>query len=173
MHPPFFTFRGFTMRSKRVRQSFFVILIVLILFTVSFILYQSCLPPIESDEKSDQVKGFFVTLFGGENTLLGAFFFKYVRKIAHFVEFFVLGAECTALILIKKSGFPLCVLPFGFAVGSLDETIQHFTGRGPSFRDVCLDFFGFFMATVFIYAINLLILRAIQSKKIRKEKEYV
>ncbi len=165
---------GKPMKPKRSRQSFVVFLSILILFTTAFIFYQSALPPAVSGEESNRVKGFFVTLFGGADTFLGSFFSKYVRKIAHFVEFFALGTECTTLFFVRgKRHFPFSVLPFGFAVGALDETLQRFTGRGPSFLDVCLDFFGFFTATLSIYAVFFLMRLVMRNRKIRKEKEYV
>ena len=162
------------MRLKGNKKGFVVILLLFILLTVAFILYQSSLPPSVSGEESDRVKGFFVTLFGGEDTLLGSFFTKYVRKIAHFVEFFVLGGECAALgLVLGWRRFPLYTCPFGLLVGALDEFLQRFTGRGPSVFDVCLDFFGFVTATLLLYAAFLLRRRVGRGRKGRKENTNV
>ena len=69
----------------------------------------------------------------------------FVRKSAHFCEFGLLGCELTLLFWLK-SGISLqngCNAAFAALLAAVtDETIQSFTGRGSSVRDVVLDFTG-------------------------------
>ena len=87
-----------------------------------------------------------------------------VRKIAHFVEYFVLGAELTYFFNRKKlpqlpSAVSGIILPLGISltVASIDETIQIFSNRGPMLSDVLLDF----CAALTAYIIIRIILRAV------------
>ena len=69
----------------------------------------------------------------------------FVRKSAHFCEFGLLGCELTLLFCLR-SGPSLqngCNAAFAALLAAVtDETIQSFTGRGSSVRDVVLDFTG-------------------------------
>lgn len=71
-------------------------------------------------------------------------FYKFIRKCAHFVEFFILGIFMsmsmwqTNVLHKKSAGFVLCVV-----VATIDETIQLFVpGRAGLFTDVILDSCG-------------------------------
>ena len=98
------------------------------------------------------------------------------RKLAHFSEFFVLGLEIELLILtlnglnIKRF---LLSLPFGLAVGVIDEIIQIFSERGAAVKDVFIDFSGFLLAFI-IFAVAFLIWRGKEkkTKKHYKKKEF-
>jgi len=68
-----------------------------------------------------------------------------VRKLAHFCEYGLLGAEFGVLFLqcFHARLISVIVLLFsGFLSGAIDENIQYFTGRGNQFSDVLLDFSG-------------------------------
>lgn len=81
---------------------------------------------------------------------------NFVRKLAHFVEYFVLGS----LMYFTARSFDLrrrvCafLVPLsGFLIASIDETIQLFSiGRSGQFTDVLLDFIGVIIA-VFILSV--------------------
>ena len=69
----------------------------------------------------------------------------FLRKLAHFTEFAVLGCELAALFFLNRGrnlrsvGFSaLCAL----VTAATDETIQLFSGRAAMLRDVLLDFTG-------------------------------
>ena len=69
-----------------------------------------------------------------------------VRKLAHFTEFAALAASA-ALLLLQLCGtwrtHAMGYLLFGTLFSAvLDEFLQSFTGRGPSVRDVMIDFGG-------------------------------
>ncbi len=68
-----------------------------------------------------------------------------VRKLAHFTEFFLLGALLAAywrLILQRRMPRVLVSLCVGLAVASVDELLQFLSGRGPALADTALDFAG-------------------------------
>ncbi|MBQ4274198.1 MAG: VanZ family protein [Clostridia bacterium] len=112
--------------------------------TVGLILQQSTLPPQQSAEASDAVTKIVVPIVGGPETTLGGFFERFMRKIAHFVEFFILGAEAGCYLFRRVRAVTLSLLSlFGLAVASADELLQRFTGRGPAVTDVLLDLAGY------------------------------
>ncbi len=161
------------MTKSKWKTSFVVILSFLIILNVAFIFYQSALPPAVSGAESESVKGFFVRLFGGEDTLLGGFFARYTRKIAHFAEFALLGLLSAALCRLLGGARRWWLhFPFGLLIASLDETLQHFTGRGPAILDVGIDYAGYLSATLFFYVCCCLI-GACRLRKLRKEKRNV
>lgn len=83
-----------------------------------------------------------------------------VRKLAHFTEFAGLALFATLLLLqlcgtwrTHAMGYVLFGTLFSAVV---DEFIQSFTGRGPSVRDVLIDFSGALcgiMATLLLFAL--------------------
>ncbi len=118
---------------------------VLIFLTMMFIWRNSTLDRDASAGESDAVRGWLES-FLSYDSAAGAFILKHLRKIAHFLEFGLLGAEtCLYSHLIRRSSaFSLAASAiFGLFVAAADETIQIFTGRGASVRDVMLDFSGF------------------------------
>lgn len=134
-------------------------LVLLILLTVSFIFSQSCFSREESQQESDQVLEFlsapFEVLFGVEELSS-----NFVRKLAHFTEFFVLGAELSGLLLYTERRH---LQPYinAAAVGSLvalcDETLQLFTGRGSQVQDVWLDISGALCGLILVLAVFLIV----------------
>lgn len=92
-------------------------------------------------------------------------FHFYVRKLAHFSEYFALAVLITfsswACPLIKRKR--LQPLPFWIAVPCIDEAIQHFIpGRYGAFTDVAIDMSGFFCGMAAAYVL-ILIIRDIRS----------
>lgn len=94
----------------------------------------------------------------------------FVRKAAHFTEYFILGIFCAVCFIIfrKKSRRWAAALLSGFPVAFIDErVIQRFfvVGRTPSYKDVLLDCIGFYCAvglTLIIFLIYLLIKRLLR-----------
>lgn len=80
-----------------------------------------------------------------------------IRKLGHFCEFFALGIATwlllnfTSLHTVARSAVTAFT---GMFVSLLDETIQIFSGRGHSIKDVWIDIGGFaFGVTVSVLAI--------------------
>lgn len=83
---------------------------------------------------------------------------NFVRKCAHFAEYFVLGTllyytvGSFTEIQVKKLVASLAV---GLLTACVDETIQLFSlGRSGQFSDVLLDFFGVCTAVLLFYCIT-------------------
>lgn len=67
------------------------------------------------------------------------------RKLAHFVQFFVLGALSTGFVLAVRPLrriHALWVMLFCVFVAVADELLQFISARGPAAQDVLLDCFG-------------------------------
>ncbi len=126
--------------------------------TLAFIWGQSCLSRELSGNESDAVRDLVEELIGTESAF-ARFVGTYIRKIAHFTEFAVLGIEMTLFIYLttKKGICELieCVV-FGPVVAIIDETIQIFSGRGSSLFDIMIDTCGYlsaFLLTSLLYFI--------------------
>ena len=112
--------------------------VLILILTIAVIWGQSCLPPEGSSAESGWVKEIL-------QKVLGLIFGKVevsemlVRKMGHFTEYLILGAELTAFFPTLKTA----IIPMlGFGTAFLDETIQIFSGRGPQIQDVWIDLAG-------------------------------
>ena len=120
------------------------ILIILVVATLMFIWTQSAMDPEKSSEESGFVMRIVapvLELFLGKGNVTEHF----VRKLAHFTEYAILGAEIILLMFdIRGSGAKTVALSGNFSLTAavVDETIQIFSGRGSSLKDVWLDFAG-------------------------------
>ena len=143
-----------------MRKKLRIIVLILLLL---FIWGNSCLPQSASIQESGWVTELLRPIL---SRLIGAEHFTghLVRKMAHFVEYAVLGCAMWLLVvcLPMKDAWRL---PFSMVgtmlVALLDETSQIFSGRGPMIQDVWLDFAG---ATVGLLITGLIW----QSRKKRK-----
>ena len=154
------------------------VFLILVAFMVAFIFIQSAIPPEQSGAQSDKVGGVIVDAAQGvinTDTEKGAeifdsissFITQYIRKIAHFTEFGVLGIfVCMYLFLNRgerkmrfempfKVTFCLFSICFSIVVAFVDETIQQFSNRVPAVPDMWVDIAGF--ATLYTLAFIILI----------------
>lgn len=152
--------------NKNVILTVRISLLVLICLTLAFIFSQSMLPKEESSKQSNAVSEKLEEIIPPD-TKPGAVIHKNIRKIAHFIEFWVLGLEIAtySLLFVKSYKFSLLTLPLALVIALLDETVQIFSKRGPSVTDVWIDFSGFLFASVVIYGTAYLI--AFVRKKIK------
>jgi VanZ family protein len=155
---------------KQKRQ---VIVLILIILTVAFIFIQSALPISVSNKESEA----FGDAVGGAISGVGTpseekktdlldFIKKNVRKMAHFAEYAILGAEIFVLVLFAygKKGKPRFRLPFGLKallssllpaliVSFFDESVQILSKRGYSVTDMWIDIFGYLTSFVILYIV--------------------
>ena len=143
----------------------FVILILLAL-NLAFIFVQSALPPEKSEETSDKV-GEIVGEVIPPETKPGAFIQINLRKIAHFVEFATLGLLSSVYVVFLGDSIKRVALSLAFApsVALLDETLQIFSDRGSSVKDVWIDTLGFFTAALIFYTVYHLVRFVIKKSK--------
>ena len=116
-----------------------IILTVLIFCLLAFIWGNSCLPGVESDGLSLGVVSALRDVLPDSLTVEQAN--NIVRKIAHFSEFGLLGV-LLCLRFLYDPDVRLVPFSLAFSCAVIDETIQIFTGRGPSFIDVMIDSAG-------------------------------
>ena len=157
------------MDSKKLREIARISLIVLILCTLAFIFTQSMLSQETSSAESDAVGDIIAEIIPPE-TPPGEYVQNNLRKIGHFVEFAILGAEIAlyVILFLRRYLYAVCALVLSPIVALLDETIQIFSGRGPMIVDVWIDVMGFFSAFVAIYAIYFATKAIIKGRKLKK-----
>ena len=139
----------------------------MILLTLGFIWGNSLLDGKQSGEMSglvvrvlypaaERIAGLLTGTHPGEGpVLMQEQFTFWVRKLAHFSEYTVLGAETGIHQHLAGSKPDLSVSVFGPAAAAIDETIQRFSkGRSGELRDVLIDsagyFFGLLLAAGFL-----------------------
>jgi len=130
---------------KKNRTKGRVIITVITLLTLAFIWIHSCIGQEGSAEESGFVYELlcpFFEIFMGKGNVTEHF----IRKMAHFTEFFALGFELMIFMrLYLKSSMPVLMIN-AWALSTfcalIDETIQIFSGRGPAVADVWLDSAG-------------------------------
>ena len=113
---------------------------------IIFIFHNSLQPGAVSEIRSEGTTSFL-------RRLLGTFMSKvleddhYVRKMAHIIEFAILGVTTELNIQVwnlKRKTFMAIGCFLGFLVAAIDETIQLYVpGRAGMFTDVIIDFSGF------------------------------
>ena len=138
----------------------------LIALTLCAIWIQSALGSDRSEAESmwlfGRVYGILRFLVGEERATV-----HLLRKLAHFTEFFILGTEGMALRRSYRRrdvcSFITVFLLCNFAA-FLDETIQLFSGRGPSVTDIWIDTSGAFSGMMFF-----LVFAEIRDALIRKK----
>lgn len=145
-----------------------IIYLSLTFLIITFIFYNSMKNGQASSEASDLVLQFinnFISKIGVDFKFDGYF----IRKLAHFLEFFILGMfimltfEAFTNKTFKVLGFPMFFIIF---IPVIDEYIQLYSeGRASSVKDVLLDFCG---GIVGILLVCLMI--TIKNKKSRKNR---
>ena len=145
------------MKKKRI-NTIKAFLLCAILLTLIFIFVQSMIPAEKSSEQSNIVGDIIEEIIPPE-TKPGEFVQTNLRKLAHFFEFAVLGAEVAVYVCLFMRKASIVSLSYitALTVALCDETIQIFSGRGPSVRDVWIDFSGFVFASAVIYAVAVII----------------
>ena len=141
--------------SAVIRKRWNIVLVLLLVLTLAFIWGNSLLPRTESQEIS---RGLLVELFAALEHVglhLDPQNDHWLRKLAHFGEFGLLGAElCTLLFLNRRArpqGFVNCAFA-GLAVAVTDEALQLISNRGSQVQDILLDFAGF-LAGLLLWAL--------------------
>lgn len=142
-----------------IRKIVLILLLLFVLATVIFIFANSLRSPEESTSDSDSFGDFVATIIPPE-TELGDFVLEYIRKIAHFSEYGLLGIEIALIIVLylkRPWRYALISLPSVIALAVVDESLQYISERGPSISDVWIDFGGFLFFSLLTYAAALLI----------------
>ena len=136
------TLRGSDLKAKRCLWLFLGLAILL----VGFIWGNSMLSKEASSDTSGAISAWLKRIIDPDNRIAKADFHATIRKIAHFVEFMMLGLCCGGFFACYarahgKYYYSLAVLTT-LIVAVLDEWIQYFADRGSMVTDVVLDFIG-------------------------------
>lgn len=129
-----------------VRKRWNIVLVLLLVLTLAFIWGNSLLPRTESQEISRGLLAELCAALEHVGLHLDPQNDHWLRKLAHFGEFGLLGAELCALLFLNRrarlQGFVNCAFT-GLAVAVTDEALQLISNRGSQVQDVLLDFAGF------------------------------
>ena len=148
------------MEKKRKKQ--IIILSVLITITLAFIWIHSCMSMDDSAEESGFVYDLlcpFFELFMGKGNVTEHF----IRKLAHFTEFFCLGFELMFFmnLVLLRTKYILRLINawvLGTFCAIIDESIQILSGRGDMIADIWLDsagcFTGVLMCSLVVYLMS-------------------
>jgi VanZ family protein len=128
---------------------------------IAFIFYNSLQTAVVSDDRSLAIAAWLEPRLNSRGILIStAMLNHYVRKLAHFSEFFGLGLLVTAALFtapvfrLRFLNFLIFVLSIPFA----DETIQRFVaGRSSQFSDMVIDGSGMLAGGLFCYLLILVI----------------
>ena len=152
------------MRNERLKL---IIPVAIILLTVVMIFSASLQTADASRAQSGFVKGKLDLIC---SVLFNANYddiFPEVRKVAHFAEFALLGAECAVFCILNERKTVRSAF-VGVTVAVCDETLQLTSdGRAGSIKDVLLDLSGFASGVLLVTLCSLLIGLY---KKYRREK---
>ncbi|MDX9808271.1 MAG: VanZ family protein [Acholeplasma sp.] len=123
----------------------------------SFILIQSLLPGEVSSNQSDFIVDTLHPFIQRLGIHMGVDTFSFwIRKLAHFTEYFILGVLLFVAYQSSYQKMKLYTIIFlqGLITASIDETIQLFTpNRSGELRDVLIDFLGVMFGVLFVYLI--------------------
>lgn len=145
-----------------------IVYLIMTILIISFIFYNSLQNGESSSETSMIVLNFINNMLEniGLNIMLEGIF---VRKLAHFVEFFMLGVfimltfEAFTNKIFSIIGFPMF---FSIFIPVIDEYIQLYSdGRASSVKDVLLDFLGALTGIIIVS-----IFLSLKNKKKKKNK---
>ena len=128
------------------RKCWNIILGLLVLLTLAFIWGNSLLPRTESQEISRGLLAELCAALEHVGMHLDPRNDHWLRKLAHFGEFGLLGTELGLLLCLNRrqsvQGFVNCAFA-GLAVAVTDEALQLISNRGSQVQDILLDFAGF------------------------------
>lgn len=134
-----------------------IVFIGCILLIVELIWINSSLPVQQSRVQSGNVQhilNWIISFFGGSDALS----VHLVRKIAHVVEYSLLGFITSLFVIVfftKIRWYHIWnAFSFVLIVAVIDESIQILSGRGPLISDVLLDMCSAIMVTILVFAIN-------------------
>ena len=148
-----------------------ILLILLIAINLAFIWCNSLLDQTQSGQVSSEVTEVIRPILEpiiGEDNYSGGI----VRKLAHFVEFGVLGGLLSLLmnrLHLTRGLSRLLLLPYlltsGLLAAMIDETIQLYTNRGSQVLDVWLDYAGVAVGFAATHTVTMAILVIIKKRK--------
>ncbi|MBQ4518398.1 MAG: VanZ family protein [Clostridia bacterium] len=147
-----------------------IIFSLLAMLVVGYIFYNSSQTSQVSNERSNEIVEEIKPIVDPEEKIDKKDFNEYVRKAAHFFEFFLLGLALggTMACAYGKTAKIFVSLPLliSLLVAVTDEFIQSFTGRTSKIADVFIDFSGATFGLLMVLFVILLIYKARRKKAV-------
>lgn len=135
--------------ARKLRAGIFALLALAIIL---FIFSNSLRSGPESHEQSSWVAELLRSILNPGNWLCDSAYHYLIRKLAHFTEFGALGVCLGGVAAnVRLSRKWLGAAAFALTVACADETIQAFTGRTNSIKDVALDCLGALCGLILVW----------------------
>ncbi len=157
------------MKEKRIKHLLFLISALIIIIAI-FIFRNSLSDSSESHRASNTVLRW---LFGDrfEENKTASFL---IRRVAHLIEYSVLGAAVMTLMLYLKKNIKKTFFGFAFfgtlAIAVFDEYIQSLSDRTSLVSDIFLDYAGVLFGFAAVFLADKIICRLRKRKADRKAK---
>lgn len=146
---------------NKLNSSVYLILLLSLLVSVAvvcFIFWNSFQDGETSNDFSGQIEKLLKQILNVDSD--DGHFHEHVRKLAHFVEFCILGCVCGCLMHLVKIIHGRYHIALGLlvvlSIAVIDEYIQSFTGRTSLVKDILIDFAGGLLGFALISLIVLL-----------------
>lgn len=143
-----------------------LILLILTALTIIFIWSNSLENSSDSKQMSDTVVEKVKPIVDPYDKINDDLFVKIVRKLAHFSEFALLGAEMSLLVGMytdrNKAFFRKALISVGicFVCAVTDELLQLSSeGRSCEFTDMMIDLGGIICGTIFAFILGVIIMK--------------
>ena len=146
------------------RHAVLLILLATTVAILAFIFHNSLQDGAASNNQSGQIAEIIKPVLDPRAAVPEEAFHKFIRKMAHFLEFCMLGVSTALLAMHVSAAYVRCsvVAPLFLVLLSAvtDEFIQSFTGRTSAVSDVLIDFGGAAVGILLAYgAVGLLMKR--------------
>ena len=144
---------------SRRRRVTALVLMTVILGTVVFIWGNSLQSPEDSMRRSDTAEKITrplilaVPVYSWHSDEMVTFI---TRKLGHFAEYFLLGAELMVLVFVLRPVYRIRghrMFLLTVVIASADEALQLTSGRGAAVKDVLLDSCGALSGLVLLWAV--------------------
>lgn len=178
-----------TRRSRVLHTLITVLLSICVLANMAMIFSMSAEDRTESGDRSGEIADVVVDVMypdfdqrpAVEQESIFQKVHKFIRKLAHFSEFALLGFLTALLVAHLAARFSrltavlqwLVPAAFCLAYAASDEIHQMFTERGPAVTDVLLDFVGAICGILIARAVVWCICTVVCKARARREKERV
>ena len=144
---------------SRARRTAAIVLSLLIVLTLVFIFGNSLEDRQASAEASAQFERIVEPLLRAlpyAQLHTGEALSMVTRKLAHYAEFFLLGAQMMALAILLRQVLPVrkrTILLSCLMIAGTDELLQFISSRAPQVQDALLDTFGALCGILFVYGV--------------------
>ena len=154
---------------RPIRIALRIVLALLLIAVYLFIFGNSLKTRGESNAVSDPLAEAIQAILDPQHTVSPTVFSFYIRKAAHFGEFFLLGALWLLFLSAFPRRFPHCSPLFALGAvvlsASTDELLQSLSDRTPALSDVLIDTWGGATGILFSLLFTLLLVHFLKRRR--------